>query len=199
MSKGETMILGLTGGIATGKSTLSQWFLSEGIPVIDADQIAHSLTEPGKPVLAEIAACFGEEYIHQGQLDRAKLGRLVFSHPDEKQKLDALMQPKIRAEIKAQIANQTEELVVLDMPLLYEFQYEELVDKVLVVTVPYSIQLERLMKRNHLSTQEANDRIHSQMPLVEKVEKADFVVDNAGSLQETYQQVEKIVNQLRSK
>lgn len=196
LSEGETVIIGLTGGIASGKSAVANWFSQHKIPVIDADKIARQIVEIGQPALKKISQTFGSDFLHvDGRLDRAKLGSYIFSQPSEKDKLDAIMQPYIYQQIVQKIKQHAQApLIVVDMPLLYEFHYETLVDQVMVVAVDEHTQLERLKQRNHLTDLEAKQRIQSQMPLSEKKKRADVVVDNNGSLEQTYQQVEKIVN-----
>lgn len=196
LSEGETVIIGLTGGIASGKSAVANWFSQHKIPVIDADKIARQIVEIGQPALKKISQTFGSDFLQaDGRLDRAKLGSYIFSRPIEKDKLDAIMQPYIYQQIVQEIKQHAQApLIVVDMPLLYEFHYEKLVDQVMVVAVDEHTQLERLKQRNHLTDLEAKQRIQSQMPLSEKKKRADVVVDNNGSLEHTYQQVEKIVN-----
>lgn len=190
-----TFILGLTGGIATGKSTVSRYFAENGIPVVDADIIARKVVMPGSQGLADIVARFGEAVLlADGSLDRQRLGALIFSQEEERHKLNAVLQKYIRQQIKNEtqdFINQGHALIVLDIPLLYEAGYERECDAVMVVYTTSDVQLARLMARNHLSEQEAHDRITSQMSLEEKKSRADIVIDNNGTLSETYQQVEK--------
>ncbi|KRN29742.1 dephospho-CoA kinase [Lactobacillus selangorensis] len=174
-------LLGITGGIATGKSTVAALFKDAGYPVISADQVARQIVAPGTQGLQQVAAAFGPQILlANGELNRKKLGTLVFADPDKLAELDAIEHPLIRAEMVRQTAVAAEKspLVVLEVPLLYESHYDELCDGVLVVTVPERVQLERLMKRDHLATDAAQQRIAAQMPLAEKVERADFIFDN---------------------
>ena len=190
------MILGLTGGIATGKSTVVKVFKELGFPVVDADVIAREVVEVGRPALAKIVSTFGTEMLQpDGSLDRKKLGALVFSDEEKRQKLNALLSPFLREAILSQIEKKKERasLVVVDIPLLYEGGYENDMDQVAVVYVPETIQLDRLMKRDHLTEQEAWQRINSQLSIEQKKQKADIVFDNQKTIQETKKLVENWV------
>lgn len=183
-----TMILGLTGGIATGKSTVVKVFKELGFPVVDADVIAREVVEVGRPALAKIVSTFGTEMLQpDGSLDRKKLGALVFSDEEKRQKLNALLSPFLREAILSQIEKKKDRasLVVVDIPLLYEGGYENDMDQVAVVYVPETIQLDRLMERDHLTEQEAWQRINSQLSIEQKKQKADIVFDNQKTIQET--------------
>lgn len=195
--------LGLTGGIATGKSTVSKYLKQKGLPVVDADAIAALVVEPGQPALAEIAKTFGTDVIKDdGTLDRKKLGAIVFSDSEALAQLNAITHPAIYEEMHRQIDQaeaQGHEIVILDIPLLFESHNQIGANQVMVVSVPTDLQLERLMARNQLTKVEAQQRIDAQLPLAEKVERADYVIDNAGSPAETYAQVDAILQQLQSK
>lgn len=186
-------ILGLTGSIATGKSTVAKLFLSAGIPVVDADLGARAVVLPGAPGLADIIGHFGEAYrLPDGTLDRKRLGALIFSDREKRKELDALLKERIRHWIQAEkerYINEGHDLIVLDIPLLYEGGYEDSCDAVMVVYVPEELQLQRLMSRNHLDADEATRRIQSQLSIEKKKELADFVIDNSGTIEETEKQV----------
>lgn len=191
-----TKILGLTGGIATGKSTVVKVFKELGFPVVDADVIAREIVEVGMPALAEIVSTFGTEILQpDGSLDRKKLGALVFSDKEKRQKLNALLSPFLREAILSQIEMKKDRasLVVVDIPLLYEGGYEKDMDQVAVVYVPETIQLDRLMERDHLTEQEAWQRINSQLSIEQKKQRADIVFDNQKTIQETKKLVENWV------
>ena len=191
-----TKILGLTGGIATGKSTVVKVFKELGFPVVDADVIAREIVEVGTPALAEIVSMFGTEILQpDGSLDRKKLGALVFSDKEKRQKLNALLSPFLREAILSQIEMKKDRasLVVVDIPLLYEGGYEKDMDQVAVVYVPETIQLDRLMERDHLTEQEAWQRINSQLSIEQKKQRADIVFDNQKTIQETKKLVENWV------
>lgn len=188
-----TYVLGLTGGIASGKSTVSALFRQLEVPVIDADQVARDVVAPGSPGLRRIKATFGAEMVTTaGQLDRSRLGRLVFAHPRERQRLDVITAPLIRQQITAQLSKaQTsqEPLVVLDAPLLIEQHYDKLCDGIMVVSVTPATQLKRLILRDHLSPQAAQQRIAAQISASERRRFATVVIDNDGEVEATRRQV----------
>lgn len=188
-------VIGLTGGIATGKSTVSRIFKEQGISIIDADVIARKLVVPGSVALQQITEHFGSEYVtDEGQLDRKALGRLVFGDAQKLTELNGIMNPLLRQAIEAQIeqsAAQATQLVVLDAATLFEAHFEDLADDIMVVNIPEAVQLHRLMVRDGSSEQEASNRITSQLPLAEKVARATVVIDNSGTVAETKAQVLK--------
>ena len=190
-----TYILGLTGGIASGKSTVSAYLAQNGALIIDADLIARQVVAKKSSGLKQIVAKFGGEILTaSGELDRKKLGKLVFSNKDLLKALTDITGPLIRAEILREIeaAKKAQvKLVVLDIPLLFETGYQTLCEKVMVVTVPSEVQLERVMKRDNLSAAEARKRIANQLPASKRNELADVLIDNSKSVAETYQQVLK--------
>lgn len=186
-------VLGLTGGIATGKSTAAAVFSRHQIPMIDGDIIAREVVQPQTPGLAAIVQDFGEEILQEdGSLDRVALAKIIFDSTEQRQKLDRLLDPFIRQAITEQIQQQKSRhlLVVVDIPLLFEGHYEQEMDAVAVVYLPEEIQLQRLMKRNQLTLAEAKKRIQSQMPIEEKKKLADIVFDNSGSKDELTCQIE---------
>ncbi|MDY4064704.1 MAG: dephospho-CoA kinase [Ligilactobacillus agilis] len=190
-----TYILGLTGGIASGKSTVSAYLAQNGALIIDADLIARQVVAKKSSGLKQIVAKFGGEILTaSGELDRKKLGKLVFSNKELLKNLTDITGPLIRAEILREIeaAKKAQvKLVVLDIPLLFEAGYQTLCDKVMVVTIPSKLQLERVMKRDNLSAAEARKRIANQLPASKRNELADVLIDNSKSVAETYQQVLK--------
>lgn len=189
-----TYILGLTGGIATGKSTVSRYFSDKGYAVVDADVVARRVVEPGTEGLANIVAHFGTEIIQKdGTLNREKLGAMIFSDAEKRETLNNLLSAQIRRTIMADtetLVNANQPLIVLDIPLLYEAGYETHCDAVMVVYTTEAVQLERLMVRNNLTEEEALNRIASQEPIETKKDRADIVIDNNGPLNHTYEQVE---------
>lgn len=189
-----TFILGLTGGIATGKSTVSRYFADMGIPIVDADLIARRIVEPGTEGLAKIVAKFGPEIVKKnGSLDREKLGAIVFSQPEKREVLNDILRPYIRRSIEedtATLVNEKHALIILDIPLLYEAGYEMHCDAVMVVYTTAEVQLKRLMARNHLTEVEALNRISSQESVEDKKMRADSVIDNNGTREQTYEQVD---------
>ena len=192
-----TMVIGLTGGIATGKTTVSNYLKELGYSIIDADVIASQVVEPGTKGLRMITDTFGEKVLtSDGQLDRQHLAQLVFTSSEQLQQLNRILQPIIRERIQELISTSKDPVVVIDVPLLYEQHYEDLCDVVMVVSVQPQQQLERLMNRNHFTMDEAKNRVASQMPLSSKERLADVVIDNNGSVEETRQQVKKWLNQV---
>lgn len=191
------MNIGLTGGIATGKSTVSALLVSKGALLIDADVIAREVMLPGHPVLAAAAELFGQAILlPDGTLDRKRLGDIVFNDPTQRRALNDITHPAIRKEIRGQMETLQKEypnrLVVVDIPLLFESQLEYMFDQVLLVYAPFEIQLKRLMERNYLTMEEARARIQSQMDIEEKKQKADIVIDNSGQPLETERQIDKL-------
>ena len=188
-------IVGLTGGISSGKSTVSSYLKQLKIPVIDADEVARKVVEPNSQGAREIRKTFGSDVFEEdGSLNRQKLGSLIFSNAENRQKLDELLQPLIKIMILDEIEEyrqKGENMIVLDLPLLFEKQYEELCEEIIVVYVPRELQLERLMKRNQYTKQEALSRIDSQLSIEEKRKRATVLLDNQGTIQQLYQQVEQ--------
>lgn len=190
-------LFGLTGGIATGKSTVSSMFRAAGLPVIDADELARKVVEPGQPAHAQIAARFPGVIGADGRLDRAKLGARVFADPTERAALGAITHPRIQAlamERTAALAASGASVAIYDAALLIENKLHEAMDGVILVTCPRQVQLARLMARNTFSEAEARARITSQLSLEQKVPFATWIVDNGGSLEATQAQVEKLIS-----
>lgn len=195
-------VIGLTGSIATGKSTVATFLKDNGISVICADALAQELTQKGQPALKHIALIFGLEFLNQdGTLNRKKLGDLVFNDPDSRDKLNALMHPLVKSELIKQIQilrDKQESLVILDIPLLYESGFESLCDKIIVVYTPETLQKERLMSRNGYTEAEALSRIKAQMDIESKKSKADFVIDNSQDILTTKKHAKELLTLLNS-
>ena len=196
------MILGLTGGIATGKSTVTAMLRERGIPVIDADQIAREVVEPGKPAYEAIVRHFGRDILlEDGQIDRKKLGEVVFSDEAERQKLNAIVHPEVRRVMRQEAvvaeANGAP-IVFMDIPLLYESKLQYLVEKIVVVYAPSDMQLARMMERDELDEEQAKKRLRAQFPIDQKKLEADFLIDNSQSREETQRQVEELLTVIRS-
>ncbi|WP_419241969.1 dephospho-CoA kinase [Pediococcus pentosaceus] len=187
-----TVIVGLTGGIAMGKTTISQFLKSKAIPVVDADQIAHEILTVDE-VKVKLMDTFGESILDKNQnIDRRKLGPIVFNDQRQLEKLNIIVQPYIRTEIVRQLDTFSEsKVVVLDAPVLFEQGYEKMVDYLMVIKTSAQIQVERLMQRDSLNEIDAQKRIQAQMPIEEKVKKADIVIDTSGTIEETRSQVVK--------
>lgn len=195
------MIIGLTGGIASGKSTVSALFVREGAALVDADVIAREVMLPGHPVLAAAVQAFGERILQpDGTLDRAGLGEIVFRDPEALQTLNSLTHPAIRKEIKARMNALEQEhpqrLVIVDIPLLYESGLDTLFEQVIVVYVPRSVQLARLMERSGMTLEQAEGRIAAQMDIELKRSRATYVIDNSGGLEATERQVAALRDRL---
>ncbi|MDQ0197031.1 dephospho-CoA kinase [Neobacillus ginsengisoli] len=194
-----SLVIGLTGGIASGKSTVSNMLKEMNITVIDADVEARLAVQKGEPAYTKIINVFSHDILLPNEeIDRQKLGSIIFHDSEKRQQLNEIVHPEVRKRMKRKIedANQNrEEIVVLDIPLLFESKLTYMVDKTLLVYVDRSIQLQRLMERNNLSATEAEARVNSQMPLSEKVGLADAVINNNGSIQETKEQLHEVFNQ----
>ena len=189
-------LYGLTGGIASGKSTVSAIFREAGIPVIDADELAREVVEPGQPALAEIAARFPGTLTAEGTLDRAKLGALIFKDPAERAALGAITHPRIQAlalERTTALAVAGAPAAIYDAALLIENKLHEALNGVILVSCPPEVQLARLMARNALTEEQAQQRIDSPMSLEQKRPFATWLIDNGGSLEATRAQVKKVI------
>ncbi|MFC6206190.1 dephospho-CoA kinase [Levilactobacillus tongjiangensis] len=188
-------VWGLTGGIATGKSTVSAWLREAGLPIIDADVIARQVVAPGTNGLAQIEQAFGAKFIVDGALDRQRLGQLVFHDPDQLHQLESITTPLIQAEIQRQLAAYraaNAPVVVIDAPTFFEVGYlVDLVDHILVVATDPVTQQRRLMARNNLSAADAQARMAQQWPIEKKMARATVVIDNGGTIAQTLQQVVK--------
>ena len=200
--KDNRLLLGVTGGIATGKTTVVRMLEELGAPVIDFDVLARDVVEPDKPAWQEIVAYFGEQVLREDrQLDRKKLSDIVFRDIEKRKKLESFTHPRIHAEFMAQlgeiVGKDPDAIVQVDIPLLIENNLQYLFHKTLVVYIPKEMQIDRLVKRDKISKEEATDRLKAQLPIDEKVGYADFVIHNDKSLQETKKQVEKLWKTLK--
>lgn len=188
------LVIGVTGGIGTGKTTVVSILSQLGMERLDVDRVAHKFLLPGSPVFEKIVATFGEEYRQEEGIDRKRLGRLVFSSPAHRRKLEALVHPLLKKEVAALVraARRAGRDLVLDHPLLFEMEMEGLVDEVWVVTVPRELQVARIMNRDKLTREEAEGRIAAQLPPEEKAARAAVVIENTGSLAELTATVKKL-------
>lgn len=186
------MRVAITGSIACGKSTVTSYLLEKKYKVIDADKIAHDILDE-EEVKIVLKKEFSDKIFTSDKVDRKKLGSIVFSDKEELKKLDSVMHPIIRKKIEEEYAKITDDIVFLDIALLYEVGFTDLVDRVIVVHTDYYTQLERLMARNNFSKEEADRRITSQMFSAEKIKLADYVINNSGSIEQTYNQLESIL------
>jgi dephospho-CoA kinase len=187
------LVIGLTGGIGSGKSTVADALAARGAGVIDTDRIARELTEPGDPSLARIAATFGAEVIHEdGRLDRDALRRLVFDDPDARRRLEGILHPRIKDRMLERLAVLDAPYAVLVIPLLFETNQQNLVDRTLVVDVPEPIQIERVRRRSGLADADILRIIASQIERTERLARADDIIDNGNDLPALLAQVEQI-------
>lgn len=198
------MLIGLTGGIASGKSLVATVLAELGAKIIDADMIAKKLTSPGSTILFEIWEEFGDEVMtFEGTLNREELGNIVFASHEKKKKLESILHPYIITEIKRQVTEykraDADAIIVVDLPLLYEVGMQSLFDYVWVVWLDEKTQLQRLMKRDGLNEDSALNRIRAQMKLDEKAGRADVVIDNTGTYEDTRKQVKEALNELIKK
>ena len=196
------IVAGLTGGIASGKSTVVRMFVQEGAHIIDIDKLSRSVVEPHKPAWREVVRTFGEEILREdGTLDRGRLGSIVFADPGQRKKLEQIVHPRVSEEYGRKLIyileTEPQAIVIADVPLLMEVGWEHLFEKVIVVYTPPECQKKRLIQRNGLSQEAALDRLRSQMPIEKKTRAADFVIDNTGTLEETNRQVKRVYEALK--
>ena len=191
----NSLLLGVTGGIATGKTTVVRMLEELGAPVIDFDLLAREVAEPGEPALKDIVGYFGEEILlKDGSLDREKLSGIVFQEEEKRRILESFTHPRIyeasERQVKKIIEKDPNAIIQLDIPLLFEQNLQHMVHKVLVVYIPREKQIARLIEREGMSREEAVDRLKAQLPIDEKLGRADFVINNEKTLEETKKQVE---------
>ena len=194
-------VLGLTGGIGSGKSTVARMFRELGADVVDADLLARKVVEPGQLALREIARAFGGQVIEpDGRLDRSKLAAIVFADPAARARLNAITHPPIRERIRQEVEARRDQsgTLILDIPLLLETPRPGFLERVIVVWVDAATQIRRLTERDGLSETEARRRIAAQMPLDAKQSMADDVIDNSGTLEGTRRQVKALYQRCRA-
>lgn len=198
-SLSKTMIIGLTGGIASGKSTVVEMIKEAGYKVIDADQLVHDMQTKGGRLYRALLDWLGEDILlSDGELNRPKLGQLIFSSEEMRHQSAEIQGKIIREELAAQrnCLAKEEDVFFMDIPLLIENDYQDWFDQIWLVTVSPEVQRQRLMKRNHLSAEEADMRIASQMPLSEKLPYASLVIDNNGSIDDLKEKVKSATKDL---
>ncbi|WP_440969915.1 dephospho-CoA kinase [Peribacillus frigoritolerans] len=192
-------IIGITGGIASGKSTVSLYLQELGFTIVDADLASRAVVEPGEEAYHQVVKAFGEDILlTDGNIDRVKLGSIIFNDQEKRLLLNDIVHPAVRnwMRVKTEAAlSSGEETVFMDIPLLFESKLTFMVDKTLLIYVDEQVQLKRLMNRNGLSETEALARINSQMPLADKKALADAVIDNNGDINETKRQVKAILSE----
>lgn len=190
-------VIGLTGGIASGKSTVAKQLKEHGFVIVDADIASRKAVAKGSKGLAQVVEAFGQEALLDGEMNRPYIGSIVFQSQEERNKLNGIIHPIVREimEAEKEAALQQGQHVIMDIPLLFENHLEETVDEVWVVYVPEEIQVDRLMKRNDLTFEEADARIKSQLPIENKKKRADVVIDNSGDLKQLSENIEYAVQQ----
>jgi dephospho-CoA kinase len=196
------LLVGLTGGIGSGKSLVAQMFKQLGVHLIDADELAHWAVEPGQPALERIVESFGPEILNPDRtLDRVKLGRMVFDHPEKRELLNSLVHPYVFMEEerrRKEIAQKDPKAIVMfDAALLIETGSYQLMDKVILVTIDRPKQISRIMRRDGLSREEVVKRINAQMPQSKKKRKADYIIDGGQPLKAVEDQVRRIYEELK--
>lgn len=201
MKQSNILKIGLTGGIGCGKSTISMIFRENSIPVIDADEISRKVLLNHPDILVEIRKSFGDEYFDEnGEFLRRKMGNLIFSDKSRKVQYENIIMPHIFHDILSEIKKYNdvgEEICIIDAPTLIENKLHTYMDKIIVVIASEEIQIERVMRRDNFSREEAIIRINNQMSTKEKCKFADFIIDNSGNLQETRIKVMKVISKLK--
>ncbi len=195
--------IGLTGGIASGKSTVDAIFAELGAHVVDADAAARQAVAPGSPALRAIARQFGQGvFLADGSLDRRALREVIFADPDARRRLNAIVHPEVSRLIEAELgrlgAADPGGVAIIDVPLLYESGWDKLFEAVVVVWVPPALQVARLMARDGVSREAAEASLQAQMPIDEKRRRAQFAIDNSGPVEETRKQVMAVWGQIHS-
>ena len=193
------LVIGVTGGLGTGKSTVAKMFARLGAKVVDADRIAHEVLEPDRPAWRDVTRAFGRQILKKDHtIHRAKLAAHVFHHPAARKRLEAIVHPRVRRQITRQLKTLKRtrtQVVVLDVPLLIEANMQRLVDALVVVTATARVQRRRLLAKG-CSGRDVNARMAAQMNLSAKVALADYVVDNSDGVERTWRQVRDIWSQL---
>ncbi len=200
---GRSLLVGLTGGIATGKTVVASMLSKLGAALIDFDVLARRVVEPDQPAWRDIVAYFGEQVLAEdGTVDRARLGEIVFADAEKRKKLESFTHPRITelflAEVRRIRKGEPEAIIQAAVPLLIEADMQSIFDHVVVVFAPEEVQVERLMRRDGLTREDAAARIQAQMPIADKLEYADSVIDNSGSLEGTRRQVEDLWARLQA-
>lgn len=185
-------VIGLTGSIAVGKSTVTQYLLTHGYQVLDADIISHQALEQGTSAYQKVVSLFGCVK-EDGTIDRKQLGNIVFSSSEKKKQLEDIIHPYVIETLQKGIQECQEPLIFLDIPLLFEAHLDYLCDKIIVVYVSEKTQCLRLMKRNHIDETSAMHLIHQQMSIEEKKHKGDYIINNEQNIEDLYQDIERVL------
>jgi dephospho-CoA kinase len=197
------LVVGLTGGIASGKSLVAQKFVELGATLIDADEVAREVLRPGQDAFEDVVRVFGKDILtSSGEVDRKKLGAIIFSDNEERAELNRLTHPRIRERMMARVEELRQgaktKLVVLDIPLLIESELEDTVDCVVVVYADVAHQLSRLMDRDNITEAAAKARLKAQIPLKEKLKAADYIIDNNATIDETLKETKKVLAKIKA-
>lgn len=188
-----TLIVGLTGGIGSGKSAASQWFETQGINVVDADIAAREIVEKGQPALAQIQSAFGDwVLLESGELNRKALREHIFQHPSARQQLEEITHPAIRQSIIEQLAQASSPYVILVSPLLFETNQHLLTQRTLLIDASIELQIQRASQRDGQSVEQIENIIQAQMPRDRKLDLADDIAINDGHLEHLYTQLQKL-------
>lgn len=191
------MILGLTGGIASGKSTVSNYLKLKGIPVVDLDKISHKVLGKNKPATKQVIKAFGKDFFIDGRLDRQKLGRFCFENKERTQTLNSIVHPFIYEEMEKQLEdNKDAKILVLDAPLLIEAELYKRCNKVMLVISSETTRIDRAIKRSNLSKLEVQKRMERQLSDEERKKYAHYIIDNEGALEDTFKQIDEILKEL---
>lgn len=186
------LVIGLTGGIGSGKSTVAKLFSEKGIPIIDADIIAREVSQPNKPAFKEIVKHFGEEILHQGSLDRGKLRKIIFENAKQRRWLEELLHPIIRKDMELEIRKLTAPYCIAVIPLLLEVEFYFFINRILVVDTTHELQIKRIVARDKISKEEIENIIKTQASRETRISKAHDVIINDGSLEDLTKQVAKL-------
>jgi dephospho-CoA kinase len=192
-------LIGLTGGIGSGKSTIARRLAEHGAHIIDADLVAREVVEPGTSTLAEIVSLFGSHILtSDGSLNRGVLGEIAFNDPDKLIKLNSIVHPAVHARTKELFSQApADSVVIYDVPLLVETRNEYVFDEIIVASAPVSVRIERLMEHRGMMESEATARIQSQAPEEERLKIASYVIDTSGDISHTYSQVDALWSQIK--
>lgn len=191
------MIIGLTGGMGTGKTTAANMFKELGAVIIDADEIARGIVKPQMPAWQQLIDTFGDKVLNSDStINRVWLGELIFNDRLSRERLNRITHPLIREEIRKQIQEQNDKMIIIDAPLLIETGVQKIVELIIVVITSRDTQINRLRLRNHFTDLQIEARIKSQLSLEAKIKKADYIIDNNGNILETNRQIKRIWEEL---